>query len=139
MDATQLSVIFGFNACFGRPNRSEAMDTSNIEQLVDFTLQQYQSGAVTSHMFGFELGNEISWSIDGDAYARDFAAVQTLINTSWNEAGLGEHVPYMIGPDAEQTAQGWQWNAQILDTLDHISDGQVPTIQRALTYHHYPS
>eukprot|EP01084_Bolivina_argentea_P177827 307514_1 len=66
IDATQLSLIFGLNACFGRPNRSSLMNYTNIVQLFNFTIQQYQSSAVESPIYAFELGNEIEWSIDRD-------------------------------------------------------------------------
>merc|ERR1719242_697274 len=78
MDDTQLSLVFGLNACFGRPNRSALMDYTNIDQLFNVTLDYYHSGRIKLPIYGFELGNEISWSIDGDIYARDFANIHSM-------------------------------------------------------------
>merc|ERR1719242_2471475 len=95
MDDTQLSLVFGLNACFGRPNRSALMDYTNIH---------------------------------------------SMIKEKWTDYGMEkEMVPFMIGPDAEQRSSAWQWNLEILNTLNDISYGNVPSIQRALTYHHYPN
>eukprot|EP01084_Bolivina_argentea_P004809 9111_1 len=138
IDNTQLSLLFGLNACFGRPNRSSLMNYTNIEQLLNFTIQQYKNNFVTTPIYAFELGNEIQWSIAGDIYAQDFANIQSILNTYWTNAKLS-NIPYMVGPDAQQTTQGWEWNSQILSTLDDISHDNISSIQRALTYHHYPN
>lgn len=137
MEQTQLSLIFGLNACFGRPNGSALMDYTNIGQLLNVTMEYYKSGMVTVPIFGFELGNEISWSIDGDIYAKDFSNIHSLIRESWSS--WKAPYPQMIGPDAEQRASAWEWNREILETLNEISHHSVGSIQRALTYHHYPN
>ena len=127
---TNVSLVFGLNACYGRLNRSSAMDTSNIESLIAVTTSP---DFVSTALYGFELGNELNNRIDADAYANDFIVVQQIVTNAFKEQQQQQqNVPKMMGPDTGAIS------SYIEPVLKGITNNSMNTnIIYAATFHEY--
>ena len=145
---TNITLIFGLNACYGRESRSSAMNFTNIENLLKYT---NTIDTMNKNLFGFELGNELQASIDAGTYANDFYTLYKLISNISNSNGGGLSLKAIGNDDYDAV-----YTSQFLSNLSNIisNDGEkslkwdnneavlstsVSDVIYRLTYHHYPN
>lgn len=100
---TGLSISLGLNACWNRKGRTEPIDFSNIEHLL-----QYIAGLddqTLSPLIAFEFGNELlnnakKPDIDPEVYAHDMNALSVLIHKVWT-SHKHSRIPVLIGPASQ--------------------------------------
>eukprot|EP01084_Bolivina_argentea_P004811 9113_1 len=106
---TNVTLVFGLNACYGRPAINKSMNFTNIEQLFEYTSTQ-QTGF--DNIYGFEFGNEQNGHIDPDIYAKDFITAYNLLHKyKWKQ------MPIFIGFDSEQSTEAQTWSHDIYSNL----------------------
>ena len=83
---TNVSLIFGLNACYGRKTASSSMNFSNIIALMDYTESMRNKAA---NLYGFEFGNELNSKqkngdirVDAKIYGEDFYVLFEIIARS---------------------------------------------------------
>ena len=128
---TGVDVIFGLNACYGRPSPDQPMNFSNIISLLNFT----QTFAQNS-FFGFELGNELAAGLNGHVelqrvnasrYAADFYTSYRILDGQYK----------LLGNDDANTGYSDHFMGNLSEIIAPDSLN-VSDVLYALTYHHYP-
>lgn len=91
-----LSLIFGLNACTGRPARDQPMDLTQTLQLLNYTARHGLP------VYAFELGNELDGSYHGSdgvapsALAADLSRLAAALRAFWPDA---KSRPRLLAPD----------------------------------------
>eukprot|EP01084_Bolivina_argentea_P146951 257187_1 len=117
--ATNVTVIYGLNACYGRKSHTSPMNMSNVENLIDFT-----NSLGDTSIFGFEYGNEIDSHIDVNVYSSDFFKLYQMMKGKYKMLGTDNGLGSFVD--------------EFMANLQNISvDLNAADILYRLTYHHY--
>lgn len=143
---TNVTLVFGVNACYGRSKDNLSMNFSNIENLLLYTKNN------SLPIFGFELGNEVTSTINDSTYANDYYTFYKLINEIFNDgidididinSSKGDHDSFGFIPKVLGTDDGRISNSQIvlkyLNTIANENNLSVNDILYRFTYHNYPN
>lgn len=128
-----LSLIFGLNACHGRPAADRPMDLTATIRFLNYTARH------GLRVHAFELGNELDGSYTGsegvapEALAEDLASLSDILRSLWPERRTR---PRLLAPDVVVYTGRTQANPYF-DRL--LSSGRVlPTALDGITFHQYP-
>eukprot|EP01084_Bolivina_argentea_P051104 93989_1 len=126
---TNVTLIFGLNACYGRKSYTSTMNFSNIIALVNYT---NSLGDKVSNLYGFEFGNELAsphtppHRVNESAYAKDFYKLYQIIDNKYK----------ILGNDG--ASPGYLNNViHVLNDEAKQSDQTAKDILYRATYHHY--
>eukprot|EP01084_Bolivina_argentea_P223948 378806_1 len=123
---TNITLLFGLNACYGRLTKNTSMNFSNIQALLDLT----STIPNTQNLKGFEFGNELQHSIHPYIYATDFIKTQQMIQDTINSK------PFLLGADNSDQDYAEEF---ILELQSMLKTLDVSSVLHGLTYHNYPS
>eukprot|EP01084_Bolivina_argentea_P004810 9112_1 len=142
---TNVTLVFGLNACYGRPAINKSMNFTNIEQLFNYTVNKMNK-TITQNLYGFEYGNSEGQQhgsnpmalIDVDAYSNDFYTLHKLIDKYFNTKKV-----YAIADDDNLHSQfNRNYSKQFLSNLETYATKdniKVSDILNRYTYHNYPN
>ena len=126
IEAANLELVYGLNACYGRKSNDEMMDISNIDSLLQYTSTAKSIGFNISRIRGFEFGNGMSNHIESQIYSYDFIRLNTLINRYF--MNYTKNIPITIGTDNRYDATNY-----VEQVLKKMANGTM----KALNYHQY--
>eukprot|EP01084_Bolivina_argentea_P042190 77826_1 len=122
---TNLKLIYGLNACYGRKGKDKPIDMTNIDSLLSYTISQSKNLNI-SRIEGFEFGNSMSGSITAQTYANDFTKLNSLINKYFKN--YTNKIPACIGTDNNYAATGY-----VQDVLSILKPG----VMSIVNWHQY--
>ena len=122
-DATNIDLVYGLNACYGRRNADEQMDMSNIDALLSYTVAHADTLNV-SRLRGFEFGNSMDGHIDAQIYAYDFIRMNTLVQRYF----ANRTAPVSMGTD-----NNYMDTAYVTEVLGRLPNGTMSV----LNWHQY--
>eukprot|EP01083_Nonionella_stella_P167678 564222_1 len=126
ISATNLELVYGLNACYGRQATDQMMNISNIDALLRYTASTVSTVFNISKIRGFEFGNGMASSIAPEIYSYDFIRLHTLIQRYFiNDTNT---MPITIGTD--NYYGDTKYVQQVLSKLPNAT-------MRALNYHQY--
>eukprot|EP01084_Bolivina_argentea_P193303 331660_1 len=128
---TNVTLIFGLNACYGRKSRTSSMNFSNIISLINYTNTM---GNKAANLLGFEFGNELQSKpknsnnprVDATTYGQDFYKLYQIVDNKYK----------ILGNDGASPG----YSAQFISSLNNSASKhgqQAKDILYRLTYHHY--
>ena len=132
---TNITLVFGLSACYGREANNKAMNFSNIINLIKYTNTLNDNA---SNLFAFEFGNELQLHIDSNTYANDFYTLYQIIRNTSINSNLK-----LIGNDDFSPSYTSSFLSNLNTTINN-DDGNgnkytISDVLYRLTYHHYPN
>ena len=144
---TNLTLVFGLNACYGRPGHDESMNFTNIEQLFNYTINEMNK-TIIKNLYGFEYGNSEGQQhgsneyalIGVDAYSTDFFNLYKLIQKYFVSNSFNVYA--MADDDNLSSDFNKNYSVQFLNNLqNYAKENNLKTsdIIHRFTYHNYPN
>lgn len=94
---TGMRIVFGLNAMNGRKSKTQQLNFTNIEALLNYT------AAHKMDVYGFELGNELTDKVEPHVLGVDFVTLHGLLGKYWPDKSSR---PLLIGPGESRAYAG---------------------------------